>query len=96
MFFPCYMDNYSTFLWVCQEFFRISASDEEFFTQELCFENEKYSMTKIALSKNYRFCDNPEMIKPDKNIRANADSCFAPIIADSDVAKVPAYWGVTQ
>ena len=33
---------------------------------------EKYGMTKVALSKNYRFRDNIEMLKLDKNIRANA------------------------
>lgn len=58
--------------------------------------SEKYGMTKINLSKNYRFRDNPEMLKLDKNIRANAASCFAPTIAEEDVAKLPAFWGTTQ
>lgn len=57
---------------------------------------EKYGMTKVALSKNYRFRDNPEMLKLDKNIRANAATCFAPSIPDDDVAKLPAFWGTTQ
>lgn len=58
--------------------------------------SEKYGMAKINLSKNYRFRDNPEMLKLDKNIRANAASCFAPTIAEEDVAKLPAFWGTTQ
>jgi len=57
---------------------------------------EKYGMTKIALTKNYRFRDNPEMKKLDKNIRANAASCFDLTIADDDVAKLPAFWGTKQ
>ena len=31
---------------------------------------DEYQMTKISLSKNYRFRNNPEMLKLDKNIRA--------------------------
>ncbi len=58
--------------------------------------NEKYGMTKVVLSKNYRFRDNPEMLQLDKNIRANAASCFAPVIENNDVAKLPAYWEATQ
>lgn len=57
---------------------------------------EKYGMTTVALSKNYRFRNNSEMLKLDKNIRANAASCFAPLIADYDVANLPVYWGETQ
>lgn len=57
---------------------------------------EKYGMTKVALSKNYRFLHNPEMLKLDKNIRENAATCFATSIADEDVAELPAFWGTTQ
>ena len=57
---------------------------------------DECGMTKIALSKNYRFRNNPEMLKLDKNVRANADSCFTPTIADADVAELPAFWGATQ
>lgn len=57
---------------------------------------EKYDMTKIALSKNYRFRNNPEMLKLDKNIRANAASCFKPVIQDADIAILPLFWGSTQ
>ncbi len=57
---------------------------------------DKYEMTKVALSKNYRFRNNPEMLKLDKNIRENAASCFSSNISDDDVAKLPAFWGTTQ
>jgi DNA helicase-2/ATP-dependent DNA helicase PcrA len=58
--------------------------------------SEKYCMTKIALSNNYRFRDNPEMLKLNQNIRANAATCFAPTIYDVDIAKLPTFWGKTQ
>jgi len=57
---------------------------------------DKYGMTKVALSKNYRFRNNPEMLKLDKNIRKNAASCFSPTFSDDDVAMLPAFWGTTQ
>lgn len=57
---------------------------------------DKYEMTKVVLSKNYRFRSNPEMLKLDKNIRENAAFCFSPIILDDNVAKLPAFWGATQ
>lgn len=55
---------------------------------------KQYNMTQIALEKNYRFRNNPEMLKLDANIRANAASSFAPMI--SEVAHLPAFWGDTQ
>ena len=57
---------------------------------------DEYGMVKIALSKNYRFRNNPEMLKLDKNIRENAESCFASTFAAEEVAKLPAFWGSTQ
>lgn len=57
---------------------------------------DEYGMTIVELSKNYRFQNNPDMLKLDKNIRANAASCFTPTIATDDVAKLPAFWGTTQ
>ncbi len=57
---------------------------------------DKYGMTKVALSKNYRFRKNPEMLKLDKNIRENAVSCFSPTISVDDVANLPAFWGASQ
>lgn len=57
---------------------------------------DEYGMVKIALSKNYRFRNNPEMLKLDKNIRENAESCFASTFVAEEVAKLPAFWGSTQ
>ncbi len=57
---------------------------------------DKYGMTKVSLSKNYRFRNNPEMLKLDKNIRENAASCFSTTVLEDDVAKLPAFWGTTQ
>jgi len=57
---------------------------------------EKYCMCKVALSKNYRFRNNPEMLKLDRNIRQNAASCFTPTIQDAEVANLPVFWGNTQ
>lgn len=54
----------------------------------------KYGMARIALAQNYRFKDNPDMLKLDANIRANAAFSFAPLI--NDKACLPAYWGTTQ
>lgn len=56
----------------------------------------EYNMTPVVLEKNYRFRNNPEMLKLDKNIRANAAADFAPSIAADDVARLPAFWGFTQ
>jgi DNA helicase-2/ATP-dependent DNA helicase PcrA len=56
----------------------------------------KYKMTKVTLSKNYRFQDNFEMIKLDKIIRENAANCFAPVIVDKDIAELPRFWVSTQ
>ncbi len=58
--------------------------------------SKKYGMAKVVLSKNYRFRNNPEMLKLDKNIRANATFDFAPNIAAKDVARLQAFWGRTQ
>lgn len=56
---------------------------------------EKYNMQQIALSKNYRFRNNPEMLKLDANIRANAETCFTFQPSDS-AAQLPAFYGYTQ
>ena len=55
---------------------------------------DKYQMTQIALSKNYRFRNNLEMLKLDANIRANAATLFTPTI--TDIAELPLFWGDTQ
>ncbi len=54
----------------------------------------KYKMCKITLGKNYRFCNNPEMLKLDANIRLNAAYCFAPTV--SETAMLPVLGGETQ
>ena len=45
---------------------------------------DEYGMTKVELSKNYRFQTNPDMLKLDKNIRANAASYFERIRDEGD------------
>ena len=55
---------------------------------------KQYSMKKVALSKNYRFRDNLQMLLLDANIRLNAQLGFN--LTDCDYASVPAYWGKTQ
>lgn len=55
---------------------------------------KRYGMCKIALAKNYRFRNNPEMLKLDINIRLNAATCFNPTIPE--IAQLPAFWGDTQ
>lgn len=57
---------------------------------------EQYGMTKIALSKNYRFRNNPEMLKLDRNIRTNAASNFTFNIPKEETALLPTFWGTTQ
>lgn len=57
---------------------------------------DKYSMKQVALTKNYRFRNNHEMLRLDANIRANAAACFSLAIDDTDKAKLPAFWGSTQ
>lgn len=57
---------------------------------------KKYGMTKVSLSTNYRFHDNPEMLKLDKNIRENAASCFSTTIPTDKIAKLPCFLGENQ
>ena len=55
---------------------------------------KEYSMKKVALSKNYRFRDNLQMLLLDANIRLNAQLGFS--LTDCNCANVPAYWGKSQ
>ena len=55
---------------------------------------KQYSMKKVALSKNYRFRNNQQMLLLDANIRLNAQLGFK--LTDYDCANVPAFWGKTQ
>lgn len=57
---------------------------------------ENYGMSKVILSKNYRFRDNLEMLKLDKNIRVNAATCFSSSIVADNEAKLPGFWGTSQ
>lgn len=54
----------------------------------------QYLMKKVALSKNYRFRNNPQMLLLDANIRLNAQLGFN--LTDYDCANVPAFWGKSQ
>lgn len=54
----------------------------------------KYSMKKIALSKNYRFRNNSQMLLLDADIRLNAKLEFN--LIDCESANVPAFWGKSQ
>lgn len=53
----------------------------------------EFGMERITLSKNYRFRNNPEMLKLDANIRCNAEQNFC---LKTEEAKLPAFWGKTQ
>lgn len=55
---------------------------------------KEYSMKKVALSKNYRFRENLQMLRLDANIRLNAQLGFN--LTDCDCATVPAFWGKSQ
>lgn len=55
----------------------------------------EYDMKKIILSKNYRFKDNPEMLKLDHNIRLNAQSALHGN-GITDTANLLGYWGENQ
>ena len=57
---------------------------------------EKYGATKVILSKNYRFRNNLGMLMLDKNIRANANTCFSTSIDAANVAELPGFWGISQ
>ena len=46
----------------------------------LSISEQEFNLTKIKLSKNYRFASNPEMLKLDNNIRKNAENYLKPDI----------------
>lgn len=54
----------------------------------------QFNMEKIVLSKNYRFKNNPEMLKLDASIRRNAEMNFH--VNAAEQAKLFAFWGKTQ
>lgn len=53
-----------------------------------------YNMETISLDKNYRFRNNPEMLKLDNNIRKNAINFNSPNITEN--ASLPYYYSITQ
>lgn len=46
----------------------------------LTISEQKFNLTKIKLSKNYRFASNPDMLQLDSNIRRNAEDPTCPKI----------------
>ncbi len=54
----------------------------------------RYSMERIELSKNYRFMSNEEMLKLDRNIRINAQKEFN--MQSIETANIPGFYGKTQ
>lgn len=56
---------------------------------------ETYNMVQIRLEKNYRFSSNPEMLKLDANIRANAANSFI-CEPNMNTAALPAFFGSDQ
>ena len=50
--------------------------------QLLSISEKAFELTKIELSKNYRFASNPEMLKLDNNIRRNAENALKPNIVE--------------
>jgi DNA helicase-2/ATP-dependent DNA helicase PcrA len=55
---------------------------------------KKYKMTTIVLNKNYRFRNNPEMLKLDNNIRKNAINFNFPEITET--ASLPYFYSESQ
>jgi len=53
--------------------------------QLLSISEKEFKLTKIELSKNYRFASNPEMLKLDNNIRRNAENTLKPNITEDAI-----------
>lgn len=56
----------------------------------------QFGMAEIKLSKNYRFMNNENMLKLDKNIRQIALSNFSVTFHDSELAHIPLLYGMTH
>ncbi len=54
----------------------------------LSISEHQFALTKIELSKNYRFASNPEMLRLDNNIRRNAENTGSPNITEEAVIKL--------
>lgn len=63
-------------------------------TDLISIAQKKYEMHKIELKTNYRFKDNPLLLKIDKNIRENARNPWIPIIEEP--AKIIVYEAINQ
>ncbi len=54
----------------------------------LSISQHQFGLTKIELSKNYRFASNPEMLRLDNNIRRNAENTSKPEIKEDAIIKL--------
>jgi DNA helicase-2/ATP-dependent DNA helicase PcrA len=54
----------------------------------LSISQHQFGLTKIELSKNYRFALNPEMLRLDNNIRRNAENTGSPNIQEEAIIKL--------
>lgn len=54
----------------------------------LSISEHQFGLTKIELSKNYRFESNPEMLRLDNNIRRNAENTGSPNIQEEVIIKL--------
>ncbi|MHB1147871.1 MAG: UvrD-helicase domain-containing protein [Lutibacter sp.] len=54
----------------------------------LSISEKQFELTKVELSKNYRFASNPEMLRLDNNIRKNAENTSKPDIKEDAIIKL--------
>lgn len=54
----------------------------------LSISEQQFGLTKIELSKNYRFASNPEMLRLDNNIRRNAENTSNPNTKEEAIIKL--------
>ena len=54
----------------------------------LTISEKQFGLTKVELSKNYRFASNPEMLRLDNNIRRNAENTNKPTITEDASIKL--------
>lgn len=57
----------------------------------LTISEHQFGLTKLELSKNYRFASNPEMLQLDNNIRRNAENTVSPDIKKEAIIKLNIY-----
>lgn len=56
----------------------------------------QFEMKEIKLSQNYRFRNNTNMLRLDKNIRKIAQSYFNETFQNSELAQIPFFYGITH